>query len=84
MGGCLRYIAFFLIPFLVSCSTVSNVEKKDPYRLDGDSTRAKAGSGSLKNQCAALGDLPAEVELCSLAPEKENSRIDRTTKRSRM
>ncbi len=71
MSGCLRYIAPFLILLLVSCSTVSNVEKKDPYRLDRDSTRGKAGSGSLKNQCAALGDLPAEVELCSLVPEKK-------------
>ncbi|MBI5248306.1 MAG: M23 family metallopeptidase [Desulfomonile tiedjei] len=71
MRGCLRYIFAFLIPFLVSCSTVSNLEKKDPYRLEGDSTRAKDSSGSLKSRCTALGDLPAEVELCSLAPDKK-------------
>jgi murein DD-endopeptidase MepM/ murein hydrolase activator NlpD len=71
MGGCLKYITAFLIPFLVSCSAVSSVEKKDPYRLDGDSIRAKGSAGSAKSRCAALGEVPAEAELCSFAPAKK-------------
>lgn len=69
--GSLKYIAAFLVPFLVSCSAVSSVEKKDPYRLGGDSIRAKEGVGSGKVRCAALGDVPAEAELCSFSPAKK-------------
>jgi murein DD-endopeptidase MepM/ murein hydrolase activator NlpD len=71
MTARLKYIAALLIPFLVSCSTVSNVEKKDPYRLNADSMRAKDNSSSVKNRCVALGDLPAEAELCTLSPDKK-------------
>lgn len=71
MSGCLKFICAFLIPFLVSCSGVSSVEKKDPYRLDGDSVQARDKSGSVKNRCVSMGDLPAEAELCSLIPDKK-------------